>query len=506
MRWFFLLVALVCFISSPAFAAEDPPALAEALFPPVKGALNTPGAPGKTFTEYGDMKAWLDGYAGEPGLTVVSLGKSQNNRDIWAVRLTGGEPKLRMMVFARVHGNEPASSEATLQFIHELTRGSLKNERRQAEFLIIPVSNPDGSVDMKRLTASGIDINRDYTTTHQVETRILSKEFREFDPHLLVDMHEYTVWGRLGDRSSPYDLLVAAPNEPNIPGALVEHADMYFAEVVKALADKGMRGGLYELLSLDKKTGTLKVSESATTFVSAKNFLGMPGRVSFIFEVRGIGLGNQHYERRTLAGVTALTAVLRTGIANADQTLTVLDRTRKEILAATRWELARTSVTRERTYPLADAQSNTIKDVPAIFTDRTGGTSGATVAVPAAYIIPAGRKDLIEPLERMGVTWDTLKADAELEVEVQTIDSVEPDGNLYKGYPKQKVTTSVKKDRRAFKKGDYVISTAQRNRLYLQVLEAASPSGFATLRVLGEQPGAEVPVYRVLTMRQAGSM
>lgn len=499
MRWLACLAFLLCFAASSAHAAEDPPALAAALFPPVKGELHTPGAQNKVFTEYAEMKAWLEGYAKEPGMELASLGKSQNGRDIWAVRLAGGTPVLRMMVFARVHGNEPASSEAALQFIHELTRGGLKAERQKVEFLIIPVSNPDGSSDMKRLTASGIDINRDYTTTHQVETRILSKAFREFDPHLLVDLHEYTVWGRLGDKSSPFDLLVAAPNESNIPKALVDHADMYYTEVVKALAGNGMRGGLYELLSMDKETGKLRVAESATTFVSAKNFLGMPGRISFIFEVRGIGLGNQHFERRTLAGVTALAAALKTGIANADKTMQVLEQTRKEILAATEWELVRKPVREERVYPLTDAATNTIQDVPATFTNRTGGTPGTKVAVPAAYIIPADRKDIIEPLERMGVTCAILKQDLQLDVEVQTIDTVQPDGNLYKGYPKQKVTASVKKDSRAFKKGDFVIPTDQRNKLYLQVLETASPSGFATLRVLGDQPGAEAPVYRVMT-------
>lgn len=506
MRWLACFALLTCLFSTPAHAAGDPTALAAALFPPVKGEINTPGAKNKVFTEYSEIKAWLKGYAKEPGLKIVSLGKSQNGNDIWAVRLTSKKPKLRMMVFARVHGNEPASSEAALQFIHELTRGQLKKERQQVDFLIIPVSNPDGSIEMKRVTASGIDINRDYTTTHQVETRILSKAFREFDPHLLVDLHEYTVWGRLGDKSCSFDLLVAAPNEPNIPNVLVQHSELYYKEVVKALADKGMRGGLYELLSMDEGTKKLKVAESATTFVSGKNFLGMPGRLSFIYEVRGIGLGNQHYERRTLAGVTALTATLRTGIANAEKNIAVLAQAQKEVQAATEWELVRKPKSEERTYPLTDAETNTIKEEPATFINRTGGTPGVTVAIPHAYIIPADRKDLIEPLERMGIVCGKLKKDMKIEVEVQIIDSVTPDGQLYKGYPKQKVTTSVKKDARSFKKGDYVISTAQRNRLYLQVLETASPSGFATLRVLGDQPGTEAPVYRVLQALPSGSI
>lgn len=508
MKRILCLVALMAMFSGTAYAAapaQDPPALAAALFPPVKGEINTPGAASKTFTEYADAKSWLDGYAKEKGVELASLGKSPSGNDIWAVRLPNPKAKLRMMVFARVHGNEPGSSEAALQFIHSLVRGDLKAARKDVEFLIIPFGNPDGSIANKRQTASGADINRDYTTNNQPETRILSNAFRTFDPHILVDLHEYTVWGRLGDKSSPFDLLIAGANEPNIPDVLVRHLAVYSDAVTAALSAKGMRGGIYELLSMDKESGKLKVAESATTFVSGKNFLGMPSRVSFLFEVRGIGLGNQHYERRTMAGYTALTAMLQTGIANADKTKAVLAQTKKELMAATKWELARKPKNEERMYPLTDAETSTIKEVPATFVNRSAGAVTATVDVPAAYIIPAARKDLVERLQYMGVTVATLKKPLKLAVDVQTIESVTPDGELYKGFAKQKVTTSVKQDTRNFAKGDFVVSTAQRNRLYLQVLEAASPSGFATLGVLGDKAGAEVPVFRVMKELPKGS-
>ncbi len=499
------IMALVFLLASPAFAAEDPPALAAALFPPVKGELNTPGAASKTFTEYKDAKTWLDGYAKDKGVTLTSLGTTQGGNQIWAIRLPNAKAKMRIMVFARIHGNEPGSSEAALQLIHSLIRGELKNTRKDSEFLIIPFANPDGSIVNKRQNAAGMDLNRDYTTNNQIETRTLSKAFREYDPHILVDLHEYTVWGRLGDKSCPYDLLVAGVNEPNVPKALVKHVGVYYDAVVGALKAKGMRGGLYELLSMDKESGKLRVAESATTFVSAKNFLGMPSRVSFIFEVRGIGLGNQHYERRTQAGYTAVGAMIRTAVANADKTKAVLAETQKEIQAATKWELSRKPKNEERMYPLTDAATNAIKDVPAVFVNRTGGTPGETVTIPAAYVIPAGRKDIVERLEYMGVKVGKLKKAANLDVDVQTIESVTPAGELYKGFPLYKVTTSVKQGKRSFAKGDYVVSTRQRNRLYLQVLEASSPSGFATLGALGDKAGAEAPVYRVMKELPKGS-
>ncbi len=494
-------------------AGVAPQAFAELFFPPV-GKLDTPLAKRGTPLEYSELHAWLQGYSKEPGVKLYSLGKSQKGNDIWALRISSPKPRLRMLVMARVHGNEPGASEGQLQFIHSLLRGELKAIRKDMDFLLIPMGNPDGALAGQRHTADGGDINRDYTVTNLVETRHLAAAIRSYDPHLLIDEHEFSVRGRMDGKTLPYDLLAAGGNEPNLPKSLVELTNEVYAAAVHAGMKKaGLRSGPYELVSEDAKTGKLKVQESGTTFASAKNFMALPGRVSFIFEGQRLDASLLNIQRRAYSHYVAVKSAAETAHANADRTKTVLAASRKEIQAQKLWELERKPVIQERLYPLAVAASKSIVDSPALFTNRSAGTAASTAVVPACYVIPANRADLAERLMRMGLKVGKLKMPVPAEAEVQTIQSVSAAGEMYKGSESDrykgvsmvKIGTGVKREARTFAKGDFVVPANQPGRLYLQTLETASPSGFATLGVLGDKVGMEVPVYRVMKPLPMGS-
>ena len=468
----------------------DTPALSQSLFAAPSVEFATPGATSGTFTPYERVKDYLDTVVRTSDAKLYSLLKTEQGREVWAVRLGNPKAKVRVMVYSRVHGDEPAASEGALAFLDALTRGELTGRYADVQIVVVPVANPDGSVANKRVTAKGGDINRDFVKYDYAETRAIQGEILRFDPHVVVDAHEFTVWGRLGERTSASDMQTAGPNEPNLPKPLVEaHEKLFRSAISRNFAAHGLRHDLYELLSLDKASGKLQVAESATTFVSAKNYHAMSGRFSFLFESRGIGLGDQNMARRTLSHYQGMKAIVETAQNNADAIVKLVGESRRELAARKTWEIDRKPAREPRDFPLADGPSGQIVKLPAEFVKRTEGTPGPTVKVPRYYLIPQSAKANVDIIRQMGVTVTELRRPLKATVGVQT-------AVLAKQGEGVKVESTTSEAGRQFAAGDYVIDTRQRSNLILQVLEGNSPNGFAKAGLLGREGTLELPFYR----------
>jgi len=486
-----LIAALISVAGTAlANAKQDPEAFAAALFPAPQATLATPGAAAKTFTAYEQIESFVAPLAKAAGAQVGSLLKTAQGREVWAIKFANPQAKLRVMFIARVHGDEPGASEGALQLIEALSRGELKGKTGALEILVVPMANPDGSAAMKRRTAAGGDINRDFIKYEFAETRALQNEIQRFDPHVVVDAHEFTVWGRLGDQTIAADLMSAGPNEPNLPAALVALHDQSFRRAIdRELAGAGLRHELYELLSTDKASGKLRVAESATTFVSAKNFHAMGGRVSLLLEGRGIGLGEQHMARRTLAQFLAMKAIVDTAQAQADSVRKTLADSRAQIQGLKTWELERKPIQQQRDFTLADSASNALVKVPADFVNRSQGQAAASVTVPRYYLIPQSQKSTVEELALIGVKATQLGQPLSAEVGVQTV-QLSQDGK------KLRVKADTAAAKRDFAVGDFLIDTRQNAALYLQILEGASPNGLVHTGQFGSAGQVELPFYR----------
>ena len=126
------------------------------------------------------------------------IGKSTQGRPIFAVIITNPEnPKnitsnrTRVLVLSGQHGNEPLPVHAVMELIHELS-ASRRDLAENTVVAFIPTVNPDGLVNNKRYNASGSDLNRDWRTLKQPETALVNHFIREFRPHVLIDLHEWT--------------------------------------------------------------------------------------------------------------------------------------------------------------------------------------------------------------------------------------------------------------------------------------------------------------------------
>jgi len=147
------------------------------------------------------------------GAKVQIIGKSIEDREIYS--LTVGEGKIKLLSICRLHGNEPASTNGGLLFLYNLLRQGrvldyyLKPYLEDISIIVIPLANPDGaenyfrkfsknpkpswenSFEDTRTNASGIDLNRDWLTLSQQETRNIHRYINEMAPLVILDHHEF---------------------------------------------------------------------------------------------------------------------------------------------------------------------------------------------------------------------------------------------------------------------------------------------------------------------------
>lgn len=88
-----------------------------------------------------------------PGVTVDEIGESSSKRKLWCIRVedpTGAEATSEIktvVIFAREHATEQATSWAVLGLLKSLLRDSVEMEalRSRVRFLIVPLQDPDGA-------------------------------------------------------------------------------------------------------------------------------------------------------------------------------------------------------------------------------------------------------------------------------------------------------------------------------------------------------------------------
>lgn len=102
--------------------------------------------------------------------------------------------KVPVMINASIHGTEYAGTDAALQLIR---RFATQNDATTTSILenniiiINVVSNPDGRIGGTRFNGNGIDLNRDFITQSQPETKLAVGLMTEWNPMLVLDLHGY---------------------------------------------------------------------------------------------------------------------------------------------------------------------------------------------------------------------------------------------------------------------------------------------------------------------------
>lgn len=499
-------------------------------YPDPQVTYDTPGlaADRKDFTSHEEMLAFVEGLRRRSDTVQVRMiGASQEGRPMPAMILSGSGAKstaeLRrlgrpiVMLAGLQHGNEPAGGEAMLALAQELATGSLRLLLDKLTVVIVPHSNPDGAHYFRRSPYSTIDINRDHVKLDLPETRALHRMVDEFEPHMFVDAHEFSVanrWIQKFGTIQSYDLMVQYATNPNVNPKLTALADGKFLGTLRSdVSRAGYTHFWYYTTSYNMKN--LRVSMGGTTPDIGRNFAGIQNAVSFLVETRGVGIGREGFARRVHTHMVALTSLLNTAAANAQELISTVEAAREDMVRRGRDPqaddlLAVTvkSPVVKQTLTMLDPQSGELKDIEVDWSDSLAAAAGIARARPYAYLMPPVFHQVAERLMLSGIEVRKLKKPVQVEVESFQVTNRKPSNTYIEGRITSQVTTEVMSKKVRLPAGSYVYLMAQPNANVIAVaLEPESPSSFVSFGMIpvdkkGSPPtgsaSSEVPVYRVL--------
>ncbi|KAF2013575.1 Zn-dependent exopeptidase [Aaosphaeria arxii CBS 175.79] len=408
--------------------------------------------------------------------------------------------KLKVWLQGSVHGNEPAGDEALLALL-----GALDADEQWAstflgklDIIVLPRYNPDGNAYFQRTLATNFDPNRDHVKLAREQTRDIKKFFNGFAPHVVVDMHEYGAATRYSSNySNAADGMFSAAKNLNIHPSIRALAEEVFAPAINAsLSSRGLRGEPY--VTASQRALPVRLDEAGTDAKIGRNAMGLTQTVTFLFETRGIGIANQSFARRTLAGLQMLLGVLETARDRASDISTTINDAIEEFVASDE-DIVVTDYTSyaNRTYTMVDRRSGDIVQLPVEFASTTPATANLTRVRPEGYVIPRAWADLAARLRVSGLEVETLEEGFKGEVEVYNITSSSLAKSYYEGAVLNTVTTETVVQEVELPKGSFWVGTKQRNAgLAFVALEPENIDSYVSFGIVPMEVGDLYPVFR----------
>ena len=105
-----------------------------------------------------------------------------------------GDFKVPVFINGSIHGGEYPGTDAAIRLIETLAYDDSEEVQAILDNIILLVNvvqNPDGRVMGTRYNANGFDINRDFFTQSQPESRATVKVFTEWNPMVVLDLHGF---------------------------------------------------------------------------------------------------------------------------------------------------------------------------------------------------------------------------------------------------------------------------------------------------------------------------
>jgi hypothetical protein len=486
-------------------------------------------APNKTsFTTHDEMMGFAERLVRRTNnMQLHVVGHSQEGRAIPALLFSNSgrfaAAHLRalerpiVLLVGQLHGNEPAGGEALLALAQSLASGELRPLLDRISVIIMPRVNPDGAHYFWRSTASCVDINRDHLKIDLPETAAIRRITQEFEPHVFVDAHEFSVatrWIEKFNALQSYDFTMAYATHPNIEPSVTELAERVFTrDIERDVGRAGYTHFWYYTTAYSAKD--VRVAGGGTAPDIGRNYAGLQNTLSFLVETRGVGIGRDSFARRVHTHYTVMASLLRTTADNALEVRRIVLGARENVVrkghaASTGDRVAITlkMPTRPQKLTMLDPQSGDTKEVEVEWIDPREAQPGLTRARPWAYLVLPSFVEVARRLAMSGIQVRRLRRPVELEVESYEVTERRA-GNLFiEGHIRSTVTTETKVRRRVFPAGTFVYMMAQSGaNLLPAALEPESPSSFIALGMIPtdrrglanpqEAAPSEVPVFRL---------
>lgn len=435
---------------------------------------------------------------------------SEESRSLPYVHLSNRDDstsKVRVWIQGAVHGNEPAGDETTQAIL-----GKFDDDREWAasildklELVILPMYNPDGVFYFQRTLATNYDPNRDHIKLDRQQTRDIKQLMNDFNPHVIVDMHEYSAGTPFGEGQYVHgsDGLYSAAKNLNINESIRKLSEELFAKnIADDMEAAGLRAEPYVTgSSASDSEFVADFAEAGTDGKIGRNAMGLTQAVVFLLEMRGIGIADQEFQRRTAAGLTMLGSIVQTAADNADKVFKTVESGVEEFIGSdSDIIITDYSKTVIRPFTMVDVKNGSVVHPPVRFASTTPSFGNLTRPRPEAYLIPAAWAGLAERLKVAGLEVETLDKPFEGTVQVLTISSTEVDNSYYEGAFRVTATTQTSEREVRLPQGSFLVSTRQKNAaLAMVALEPENIDSYVSFNIVPVKESDEYPIFRVMS-------
>ncbi|GLR90107.1 M14 family metallopeptidase [Bradyrhizobium iriomotense] len=506
-----LLVSPATAQFDPAKAYEEAPAVA-ARYPDPGVDYDTPAlAPGRTgFTGHAEMMAYLSALQAKSSVMTMKIaGRSQQGREL-PLLIFGSMAPTRpvVLLIGQQHGNEHAGGEAMLALARRLADGDLAPLLDRITVLIVPRANPDGAAADKRALADGVDLNRDHTLLRSPEGQALGAIFRDYQPNIVLDCHEFTVASRWVDKFGGLqriDAMLQYATTANLPDMFVELQQNFRNSIMAALDSAGLTQDWY--YTTGRAGGPAVASMGGIGADTGRNVAALRNAVSFLVETRGVGIGLAHFRRRVHTHVTAAQAILQAAADNPAGVLAAVARSREVVSGLSgsgNFVVLSKQTPEKRVLTFVDPVTGADKPIEVDWNSSLKIIPALTRSRPAGYLLAASEGAAAAKLRDLGLIVQQISAKADVSGETYRTVSVHESG-------KEDVTgsdegagkillgefategTTVKANA-----GDYYVSMAQplANLAGIE-LEPESPVGFVANRLIAIPAGGTIATARL---------
>ena len=396
-----------------------------ARFPNPSVVYSTPGlgADRRAFTTNAEVGQWLRSLSDSAPRSgtrthLLQIGSSQRGEPIQGLLVTraaGTDPasldksgRPTVVLIGQQHGDEPAGSEALLVISRELAQGLLEPLLDRINVVVVPRANPDGAEVGTRVTANGVDMNRDHLLLNTPEARALAQVINDYRPILVVDAHEYTVVGRYLQKFNAiqrYDALLQYTTTANYPEFLTKASQEWFHQpMVATLKAQGLTSDWYYTTSTNLQDK--RISMGGTQPDTGRNVHGLKNTVSLLIETRGVGIGRMHIQRRVHAQVTAITSALRTTAeraANLEQVRSFVARDVSAMACRDQVVIEAEATPTQRDLDFLDPETGADRSIRVDWNSSLTLRNTKVRARPCGYWLSADASAAVERLRQLGI-------------------------------------------------------------------------------------------------------
>ncbi|KAI9149921.1 Carboxypeptidase 2 [Paramyrothecium foliicola] len=464
-------------------------------------------------TSHDDMDSWIEDIAKKNKYMSYKKAKftSEEGRSFPYVHISAkssNKNKVRVWIQGSVHGNEPAGDEATQALLGKFDKESrwAQDILKNVEIVVLPRYNPDGAFYFQRTLASNFDPNRDHIKLARDQTRDIKSFMNDFKPHVVIDMHEYGSSARFGSGgryAHASDGLFSAAKNLNINKNIRELSEELFApKIGEAMEAVGLRWEPYVTGSSSSSPDYVATfAEAGSDAKIGRNAMGLTQAVVFLIEMRGIGLADQHFQRRTASGLTMITSIVQTAADNAAEVFRTVEDGIDEFVAS-KDEIVITDYSESaiRPFGMIDVNNGSVVKAPVRFASTTPVIANLTRARPEAYLIPVAWSGLAERLKVAGLKVETLKKPWSGTVEALTVTSTSFANGYYEGVVLVDAKTETKQRELTLPAGSFLVNTRQKNAaLAFIALEPENIDSYVSANIVPVSRGDEYPVFRVMS-------